>query len=97
MYINKRKSLAGKCGIPFECNRCYVEVEHGRGMSAPCSVKFENGLSWHITSVYQKTEYGREFFGNACTHYEVSVGGEIKDLWEEYGRWFTRKSDLTMK
>ena len=91
MYISKRKSLAGKCEIPLECDRRYVEVEHGQGMSAPSLVKFENGLSWHVTSVYQETEYGREFFGNVCTHYEVSVGEEIKDLREEYGRWFTQK------
>lgn len=40
----------------------------------------------------ERPECGRDFLSNVCTHYEVYVGDEIKDVWEEYGRWFTRRS-----
>ena len=91
MYEIKRKSLAGKCGIPLEKDRRYVEVEFGRQLSAPSLVRFENSQSWHVESVFNRFEYGREFFGNLCEHYQVFVGDDIRDIWHESGRWFVRK------
>ena len=94
MYEIKRKSLAGKCGIPFEKDRVYMKAEKGpQWRGVPDVLRFEDGRIWRTGYLVSKEEFGRDFFANVCTHYEVYVGDEIKHIWEEYGRWFTRRSE----
>ena len=40
-----------------------------------------------------REEFGRDFFANVCRHYKVYVSDDVKDLWEEHGRWFTKRSE----
>lgn len=93
MYELKRKSLAGKCGIPFEKDQIYVKAEYNNEQrrEVPDLLRFEDGRSWQPQSILRREEFGRDFFGNVCTHYQIYVGKDVKDLWAEYGQWFVRK------
>ena len=84
MAIPKRKSLAGKCGIPFEKDREYGEPV------------FANGRRLRMGSAVDYDEYGREIFGNLCRHWTMRLNDEgtvCVDLWEEGGKWFVRKGE----
>ena len=93
-FIPRRHSLEGKCGIPFEKDRVYLKAEQGpQWRGVPDALRFEDGRIWKTGYLVSEEEFGRDFFSNVCTHYEVYVGDEIKHIREEYGRWFTRRSE----
>lgn len=95
MAIPKRKSLAGKCGIPFEKDREYGDpVFERRGNPIPIALEFPNGRRLRMGSAVDYDEYGREIFGNLCRHWTMRLNDEgtvCVDLWEEGGKWFVRK------
>lgn len=99
--IPKRKSLAGKCGIPFEKNREYGEpVFERRENPIPIALEFPNGRRLRMGSAVGYDEYGREIFGNLCRHWTMrpnDAGTESSDLWEGFGRWFVRKEAAARK
>ena len=93
--IPKRKSLAGKCGIPFEKDRRYGEPVYGRSENdIPVALDFEDETRLRLGPYVHRDEYGREIFGNLCRHWVMRLansGEGFIDLWEEGGRWFVRK------
>lgn len=93
--IPKRKSLAGKCGIPFEKDREYVEPVFARQEDTiPSEIAFQDGRRVRMGSYMHRNEFGREIFGNLCQHWVMRLddaGTESIDLWKEGGRWFVRK------
>lgn len=91
-FIPRRHSLEGKCGIPFEKDRVYLKAEQGpQWRGVPDVLRFEDGRVWKTGYLVSREEFGRDFFANVCRHYQVYVGEDVKDLWEEYGRWFTKQ------
>lgn len=99
--IPKRKSLAGKCGIPFEKDREYGEpVFSRRENDIPTELVFPNEIILRMEPYMHRDEYGREIFGNLCRHWTMrpnDAGTESSDLWEGFGRWFVRKEAAARK
>lgn len=95
----RRRSLAGRCGIPAEADRIYVEVDTqvistsptARGIR-PVRLIWPDGRSWPIESVYTTWEFGREIFGNLCIRYDVCMRRARKTIWWEHGEWFVAKN-----
>ncbi len=77
----------------FRKDRIHISAEHldARNREVSDILRFEDGRIWKTGYLVRKEQYGREFFGNVCRHYQVYVGEDIKNLWVEHGRWFTRK------
>lgn len=96
--IPHRKSLAGRCGIPLEADRVYVEVDtvwDGGSIAPPTArpsrVRWPDGRSWEVESVYDRREFGREVFGNLCVRWAVCIGHRRRELFWEHGDWFVAK------
>ena len=85
----KRKSLAGRCGIPLERDRVYVEV--ATATVRPVRIHWPDGRSWKIESVYDRREFGRETFGNLCVRWAVCVDRRRRELFWEHGDWVVAK------
>lgn len=93
--IPKRKSLAGKCGIPFKKDREYGEpVFSRRENDIPTELVFPNEIILRMEPYMHRDEFGREIFGNLCRHWVMRLADRpdrFVDMWQERGRWFVRK------
>lgn len=93
--IPKRKSLAGKCGIPFEKDRKYGKPVFDRPENGiPSELEFDDGTRLRMDSSVHEDEFGREIFGNLCRHWVMRLADRpdrFVDMWQERGRWFVRK------
>lgn len=86
------RSLAGKCGIPLERDRIYVEPFYDEHRTI-IGFDFPDGRKLRVRSQSLCNEYGREFFGNVCRHYRFALDGDRREwaeAWEEGRRWFLR-------
>lgn len=91
----RRKSLAGRCGIPCERERVYVDVDTvvDGGLVVPESVRpveihWPDGRSWAIESVFDRREFGHPAFGNLCVRWGVCIARRRRELFWERGRYF---------
>ncbi|WP_273397917.1 hypothetical protein [Thermophilibacter mediterraneus] len=89
------RPLAGRFGIPLECERTYVSVELVRPLRAgapqvnvPVAVTWPDGRSWPIERVLSTQEYGRRSLDNLVTRWNVLILDLPKVIWSEGGRWF---------
>ena len=94
----QRRFLAGRCGIPSEFDRMYVQVDTVRDGGAlasiterPVCIHWPDGRSWAIDSVYNRREFGREVFGNLCVRWSVRIGCSRRELFWEHGGYFVAK------
>lgn len=93
------KDLSGTCGIPFEGERVYVEVEcRLRGLNddvdVPKRLIWPDGRSMPIRSTARHVTHGRAVFGNLVERFDVFMGhsDEVRTLWRQDGRWFVSKT-----
>lgn len=70
MAIQKRKSLAGTCGIPREQDRVYVKTFDEDGLerayppdAVPKRVSVPCLGTWDVQASSSRREFGREIFG----------------------------------
>lgn len=96
--IPRRRSLAGRCGIPLERDRVYVRVdtELDGGALAPATarpvrIRWPDGRSWGIDSIYDRREFGRDVFGNLCVRWAVCIRRQRRELYWERGDFFVAK------
>ena len=94
----RRRSLAGRCGIPREDERVYVAVEMaavcvapGQRGERPASIRWPDGRAWRIQGVYATQRFGRAELGDLCERWDVEVRGRRVELWRERGAWFAAK------
>lgn len=94
----RRASLAGRCGIPTERERIYVQVDMaGESISPvehsehPVRLWWPDGRSWNIESVYSVRSFGRAEFGNLCLRWTVCILRTPRVIWWEQGRWFVSR------
>lgn len=98
MTVRKRASLAGRCGIPLERDRVYVGVDTALDGGAlepaavrPVRIRWPDGRSWEIRSIYDRREFGRAAFGNLCVRWAVCVARRRRELFWEHGDFFVAK------
>ena len=98
MTVRKRASLAGRCGIPLERDRVYVGVDTALDGGAlepaavrPVRIRWPDGRSWEIQSIYDRREFGRAAFGNLCVRWAVCVARRRRELFWEPGDFFVAK------
>ncbi len=94
----KRKSFAGRCGIPPGRDRVYVVVDTALdgGALAPATARpvlihWPDGRSWKVESVYDRREFDREIFGSLCVRWAVRVDRRRRELFWERGDWVVAK------
>lgn len=89
---HQKKSLAGKCGIPFARGRIYVEPLHDKHRAIG-GFSFPDGGKLRTYGQPFCGEYGREFFGNVRRHYRFAFDDNRREWaedWEEDYKWFVR-------
>lgn len=92
------ESLAGRCGIPLEKDRVYINIEleylpmsiDGGGSYAPRRMVFPSGRTRQIDSVLSRRTYGRKHLGNFVACWVLSCRGRQVTVWRERGRYFIR-------
>lgn len=96
--MQKRRSLTGRCGMPTERERVYVQVDIVRegGALAPVAARpvriyWPDGRSWSIDSIYDRREFGREIFGNLCVRWAVCIARRRRELLWEHGEFFVAR------
>lgn len=99
IQLFRGKDLSDTCGIPFEGERIYVEVEcRLRGLNDDVNVSkrliWPDGRSWPIRSTARHVTHGRAVFGNPVERFDVFMGhsDEVRTLWRQDGRWFVSKT-----
>lgn len=90
--------LAGRCGIPYESERVYVQVECTVGPMGdvrPYYIDWAPGRRYEVTSCSEAAEWGRWEAGNVVRRWHVEIGrGAWRELWWERGRFFVRRRDV---
>lgn len=90
--------LVGRCGIPYDGERVYVQVECTVGPMGdvrPYFIDWAPGRRYEVTSCSEATEWGRWEAGNVVRRWHIEIGrGVWRELWWERGRFFVRRRDV---